>query len=161
MRMLVYKRTHCGDPDPKTGVFGNHKCMGQVRGWKFDAVIGVGGIGPKPVKNGIARRLTWVGIGPHKTGDPCRPKVMFDHFLYYGKTGKLLSDLAPVLAKHLYDGKARVLMDSLSDEERREVKRILKLARNAPPSGHLKGMPQPTSRNTGGKCRSNSCCRKS
>jgi len=151
MRTLIYKRTHSGDPDPKKGVFGNHDCMGQVRGWNFDAVIGVGGIGREPQDNGIAGKLTWVGIRPHKTGDRRRPKVTFDHFLYYGEDGKLLSDLAPVLAKHVYDGRARVLMDSLSDEEQREVEKILKLARNAPPSGQLKAAFQPPSRNTCGK----------
>ena len=29
MRTLIYKRTHTGDPDPKTGVFGNNDCMGS------------------------------------------------------------------------------------------------------------------------------------
>ncbi len=40
MRTLIYKRTHSGDPDPETGVFGNHDCMGRVKDWQFDAVIG-------------------------------------------------------------------------------------------------------------------------
>lgn len=154
MRTLIYKRTHCGDPDPETGVFGNQDCMKTVRGRRFDAVIGVGGIGSEPQDNGIARKLTWVGIGPHKAGDPRRPKVTFDHFLHYGKDGRLLREFAPKLAKHLYDGKARVIMDSLSDEERREVEVILDLARNAPPSGRLKGISHPISRNRRGKCRS-------
>src|SRR4051812_45820013 len=48
MRTLVYKRTHSGDPDPKMGVFGNHDCMGEVRAWPFDAVIGIGGVGQQP-----------------------------------------------------------------------------------------------------------------
>ncbi len=161
MRTLIYKRTHCGDPISKTGVFGNHDCMGQVRGWNFDAVIGVGGTGSKPQVNGIAGKLTWVGIGPHKTGDSRCPQVTFAHFLYYGETGKPLSDIAPVLAKRLYDGKARVLMDSLSDEERREVNKILRLARNAQPSPGLKSASRPVSPQTGCKCRSKSRCVKS
>ena len=158
MRTLIYKRTHSGDPDPKTGIFGCHDCMGQVRGWDYDAVIGVGGIGSEPQRNNIAGKLTWVGISPHKTGDPRRLKVAFDHFLYYGEDGKLLSELAPVLAKHLYDGKARVLMDSLSDEERREVKKILRLAEDAPPSGRLKSVQQASTSKTAGKCRTGSRC---
>jgi hypothetical protein len=161
MRTLIYKRTHSGDPDPRTGVFGNSDCMKTVRAWNFNAVIGVGGIGPEPVKNCIAGKLTWVGIGPHKAGDPRRPKVTFDHFLYYGEDGKMLSEFAPVLAKHLYDGKARVIMDSLSDEERREVEVILGLARNAPPSGRLKGALQRNARRTGGRCRPPSRCGRS
>ena len=46
MRVLVYKRTHNGDPDT-SGCFGVYDCMGAVRDWEFDAVIGVGGIGPE------------------------------------------------------------------------------------------------------------------
>ena len=65
MRTLIYKRTHSGDPDPVAGVFGNHDCMGSVKGWDFDAVIGIGGIGPEPKRNRIAGKLTWIGIGPH------------------------------------------------------------------------------------------------
>jgi hypothetical protein len=45
MNTLVYKRTHTGDPD-ESGIFGIHDCMGQVRGWNFGAVIGVGGKSP-------------------------------------------------------------------------------------------------------------------
>ena len=87
MRTLIYKRTHSGDPDPASGVFGNANCMRSVRAWPFDAVIGIGGIGPEPTRKGIAGKLTWIGIGPHKTGDPRRPHVTFDHFLYLAKRG--------------------------------------------------------------------------
>jgi len=38
MRILIYKRTHIGDPDAKCQ-FGNQGCMGRVRGFAFDAVI--------------------------------------------------------------------------------------------------------------------------
>ena len=38
-RILVYKRTHLSDPDPKTRVFGNCDCMGGVRNYAFDAVF--------------------------------------------------------------------------------------------------------------------------
>lgn len=164
MRTLIYKRTHCGDPDPEAGIFGNNKCMGQVRGWSFDAVIGVGGIGREPQKNCIARKLTWVGIGPHKTGDPRRPCVTFDHFLYYGKQGPLLETLAPALAKHMYDGYVRVMIrDSSSpDQESQEVKRILNLAGNEPPSGQLCGTGafQRISSNANCKRRSKPCHRR-
>jgi hypothetical protein len=66
MRTLIYKRTHTGDPDPTTGVFGNHDCMGSVRGWQFDAVIGVGGVGREPKSHRIAGKLTWIGINPER-----------------------------------------------------------------------------------------------
>ena len=39
MRTLIYKRTHPGDPGPE-GQFGIHGCMGQVRTWGFEAVVG-------------------------------------------------------------------------------------------------------------------------
>ena len=81
MRVLIYKRTHNGDPD-KWGCFGCHNCMGQVRRWPFDAVIGVGGIGRIPEANGIARKLNWIGIGPRKTPRGKRgPLITFEHFL--------------------------------------------------------------------------------
>jgi hypothetical protein len=39
MRILTYKRTHVGDPD-QDGRFGIYDCMGRVRNYPFDAVIG-------------------------------------------------------------------------------------------------------------------------
>src|SRR4051812_12792912 len=118
MRTLVYKRTHSGDPDPASGVFGNNNCMRSVRGWNFDAVIGIGGVGAEPIRHGIAGKLTWVGIGPRKTGDPRRPHVTFDHFVYYGEAGPPFAEVAPVLAHHVYSRNVRVIMDSLSEPER-------------------------------------------
>jgi hypothetical protein len=47
MRTLIYKRTHPGDPDT-TGRFGVCDCMGRVRTWDFEAVIGVGGLSHEP-----------------------------------------------------------------------------------------------------------------
>ena len=65
MRILTYKRTHTGDPDIN-GVFGSHDCMGQVREYDFDAVIGIGGIGAEPRSYGIDRKINWVGINAKK-----------------------------------------------------------------------------------------------
>ena len=157
MRTLIYKRTHSGDPNPKTGVFGNNDCMGRVRGWSFDAVIGVGGIGREPQKNCIARKLTWVGIGPHKSSGQRCPLVTFDHFLYYGEHGPLFEELAPKLARHIYGGNVRVILDSLSENEHLEVEKILDLARNEPPSKQLAGASQRNSQETICKRRSKSC----
>src|SRR5207302_400083 len=111
----------------------------------------------EPQRHGIARKLTWVGIGPHKTGDSQRPKVTFDHFRYYGKMGLLLEEVAPALARRMYDKKARMLIDSLSPAERLEVEKILDRARGAPPSGQLKGVPQRNFQETSDKCRSTTC----
>ena len=142
MRTLIYKRTHEGDPDPEKGIFGNNDCMKQVRGWSFDAIIGVGGIGPEPQKKGIARKLTWIGVGSHKSSGQRCPLVTFDHFLYLGKLGPLLDELAPNLAKHIYDGKVRMIMDSLSKEEHLEVAKILNLAMHAPSSRRTAAVSQ-------------------
>jgi hypothetical protein len=96
MRTLIYKRTHHGDPDP-AGRFGTYDCMGRVRSWKFDAVIGVGGIGAEPVTHGLAGKVNWIGIGPHRADAPGKrgPIVTFDHFLFYGAGGPLFAPLAP------------------------------------------------------------------
>lgn len=142
MPTLIYKRVHNGDPDPVSGVFGCNKCMKSVRRWPFDAVIGVGGVGREPQKEGIARKLTWVGIGPQQSGigeDGYR-LLTFHHFLYYGDTGPLLEDKAQALARRIYEGGVRLIWDtSLSADERQDVNKILDLAKDAPPSGQLAG----------------------
>lgn len=143
MRTLIYKRTHTGDPDPASGVFGNNNCMGQIRGWPFDAVIGVGGIGKYAQAEGISRLLPWIGIGAHKTDDLRRPLVTFDHFSYRGERGPMLDEIAPNLAKHIYGKNVRVITSSsLSETESAEVAKILKLARRAPPSQGARGNPR-------------------
>ncbi len=134
MRILIYKRTHSGDPDPETGVFGNHNCMGMMRGWRFDAVIGIGGVRSEPQRHAIARKLTWIGIGPRKLDDGPRPKLAFKHFLHFGKRGQLLEKIAPTLAKRMYGKNVRFLLDSLSEKEKSEITRILCLAKDAPRS---------------------------
>jgi hypothetical protein len=144
-QILIYKRTHSGDPDKETGIFGNHDCMGQVRGRRYDAVIGVGGVGDEPQRHGIAKKLTWVGIGPHKNemSDRRGPLVTFDHFLYYGDRGPLLDDLAPALARRIYEktNVRSIMSRSLSEKARLEAEKILQIAEKAPPSGKLVRTP--------------------
>ncbi len=143
MRTLIYKRTHNGDPDPETGVFGNHDCMGEVRDWPFDAVIGIGGVGQEPKSHGIAGKLTWIGIGPQAIDHTGRgPQLIFQHFWYRGEVGSLLWANYPALASRMYDKNVRVLMHSPSSEPQegkiaaldREVREILRLAMDAPSS---------------------------
>jgi hypothetical protein len=158
MRILIYKRTHSGDPDPKTGVFGNHDCMGTVRGWPFDAVIGIGGVGREPQRYRIAGKLTWIGIGPQAIGYNGRgPQLIFRHFRCPGEDGPLLRTNYPTLASRMYDTNRRVLMHSLPSIERhdgelanldRDVTEILRLAKHAPPSNG----PHRYSKKTSGKC---------
>jgi len=66
MRTLIYKRTHKGDPDVK-GHFGVSDCMGRVRQYPFDAVIGIGGIGRELAAKGIRGKVNWTGIGAEKS----------------------------------------------------------------------------------------------
>ncbi len=165
MRTLIYKRTHNGDPHPETGgIFGIHECMRRVRGWPFNAVIGVGGIGREPQQEGIARKLTWVGIDPHEAGmgKDGHPLLKFDHFRYYGEKGPLLKDVAPALAKRIYDGRVRLIWDSsLPEKERDEVKNILDRAKKELFSGQRKTTPLPNAEQTSNERRSNSCCGRS
>ena len=81
MRTLVYKMTHIGDPHPVEGKWGRTGCMGQVRGYDFDAVIGVGGTS---AGDGIGGRVVWIGVGPRKTGDQKEPVVTFDRSCFTG-----------------------------------------------------------------------------
>src|SRR5258708_8428758 len=121
MRTLIYKRTHNGDPDA-AGRFGIHDCMGQVRSWDFEAVIGVGGKGAEPRSHGLAGKVNWIGIGPHKGAWKKRgPIVTFDHFLYFGSAGPSFFDRAPLLALPLYSRNVPVLMDAIGPSERREI----------------------------------------
>jgi hypothetical protein len=156
MRTLIYKRTHTGDPD-KQGRFGLRDCMGQVRSILFEAVIGIGGDSREPVLTGIANKLTWIGIGPHvKNVGICGPVVMFDRFILWDSEGQDFRHLAPVLAKRFYTHPApRFLVNDLSDIERKEVEKILKMAKDAPPSAgkpvcklETDGMPKQNCRRT-------------
>lgn len=125
MPTLVYKRTHHGDPD-SLGLFGIRDCMGSVRSWAFDWVIGVGGQGAEAESNDIARKLNWIGVGAHKTyvrgmDDPI---VTFDQFRDFGTGGPLLQPIAPNLARRMYEKRARAMVD-FSPMELAEIKKIL------------------------------------
>jgi hypothetical protein len=134
MRTLIYKRTHPGDPD-RQGRFGIEDCMGQVRTWRFDAVIGVGGIGSEPRSHGLDGKVNWIGIGPHRVGTARRgPVLTFDHFWLRESDGPSFWRLAQHLAERMYSTNVRVLMDDLNEHERAEVQQVLALAKNAPSS---------------------------
>ena len=135
MRVLVYKRTHSGDPDAN-GCFGAYDCMGAVRKRTFDAVIGVGGIGREAQANGIAGKVNWLGIGPHKVAVRGKrgPEVTFDHFLDYGTDGPDFRELAPLLAERMYSRNVRSLLHGITPPEHAEAADILYVAMDAPPS---------------------------
>ena len=127
MRILIYKRTHIGDPD-QNGRFGIYDCMGRVRSYAFDAVIGVGGIGKEPKSYGIDRKINWVGINPKKRQDHCGTGVVviFENFLLLDEQGPLLNTLAPLLAKRMYERGARILLNGYSVPEHAEAEAILR-----------------------------------
>jgi hypothetical protein len=116
--------------------------MGRVRDYDFDAVIGVGGIGPEAISNRIEPRVMWIGIGRHNNTRPLGyrgPQLGFDHFFMYGpNTGPELDVEAENLAKHLYKGGARFLLN-LTDVEHQEALKILACALKAPPSRGVVG----------------------
>ncbi len=126
MRILTYKRTHVGDPDQE-GRFGIYNCMGNIRDYKYDAVIGVGGVGAEPRCFGIDRKINWVGINPTRSPSSRNGgvEVTFEHFLLLEDRGPLLEELAPVLAKRLFKGGARLLLSDYSIDERSEAEKIL------------------------------------
>jgi hypothetical protein len=134
LKTLVYKRTHTGDPD-RYGRFGIHGCMGRVRAWAFDAVIGIGGMGAEPTADGIDGRITWIGIGPRKVQgkDPRAPLVTFDRFILFDRQGPFLYERAPHLARRMYERGVRALLYP-SPVESKEISGLLDLARGAPPS---------------------------
>jgi hypothetical protein len=130
MRILIYKRTHVGDPDAGRQ-FGNEGCMGRIRGFAFDAVIGVGGISGLPTQQGIAERINWVGRRLKKSSNPIDsrgPLVSFSakDFRLFEQQGPLLSKVAPLLAKRVFDSRARFFFRSLSPAEQREAQQLIK-----------------------------------
>jgi hypothetical protein len=129
MKVLIYKRTHTGDPD-NSGCFGVYDCMGQVRSWTFGAVIGVGGVSRAPVRQGIARKVTWVGIGPTPTGvaGDGFPILAFQRFRLMETNGPWLKDLATELAQRMFAKAGPRFLKMEADDE---IKAILKLARKA------------------------------
>jgi hypothetical protein len=130
MRILVYKRTHVGDTDGNRR-FGNEGCMGRIRGFTFDAVIGVGGISGLPTRQGIAAKINWVGRRPQKLTNPIDsrgPLVSFrpKDFRLFEQQGPLLANEAPLLARRVFGSRARFFFDSLSRAEQQEAENLLK-----------------------------------
>lgn len=109
MRVLIYKRTHTGDPC-KCGVFGVHDCMGRIREWNYDAVLG---IGAKTAPKTLTGRLTWVGISRQrgdekykrrrmgKRGPVCNSVFTFMHFHLMNDKGPSLDRCAPCLQDYM------------------------------------------------------------
>lgn len=134
MNTLVYKRTHSGDPD-QLGRFGVDDCMGRVRGWGFDSVIGVGGKSPDPGHEGIALKVNWVGIGSSKSDVGRRgPLVQFECFVQLEDGGPELRELAPQLFQYMFVKQhvRAVLSQNLPPTLQREIQGILRWALEQP-----------------------------
>lgn len=131
MRILTYKRTHIGDPD-QSGRFGISDCMGKVRDFLYDAVIGVGGTGYEPRSYGIDRKINWVGIGPRRATrvNGYRAGIIeFEHFVILERNGPLLQSMAPNLAQKMYNGR-RYILHAYSEIEKAEAIAIVEWAKN-------------------------------
>jgi len=133
--VLIYRRTHTGDPDKK-GVFGCNGCMGSVRSWDYDAVIGIGGIRPWAGDEGIARKVNWIGIGPKREPvNSDNPLVSFSKFISWDEKGPFLIDCAPELYKYMFEqGHIPRTGKSFPDDIYKEILDLLDLADTAPPS---------------------------
>jgi hypothetical protein len=99
--------------------------MGTARDREFDAVIGVGGIGPEAGSNGIDGQVNWIGIGPHKryVHGKRGPEVLFDHYLAFGTNGPDFCEIAPQLAARMYGENVRSILDGMNDAEHEEAER--------------------------------------
>ncbi|WP_230623519.1 hypothetical protein, partial [Vibrio alginolyticus] len=131
-RILVYKRTHTGDPN-LDGDFGVNDCMGKVREYEYDAVIGVGGTGSEPTQYGIQRKVNWVGIksGQSPSSVAMRGDIIhFDKFVLLEHQGPDFEQLAPLLARRLYYENARFLLSSLSPQELAEANKVIEYCLN-------------------------------
>lgn len=130
-RVLIYKRNHTGDPD-RNGTFGCHDCMGKIRGYQYDAVIGIGVSKPWAGYEGIADRITWVGVGPRRVGNQKArgaPLIRFERWRVFDARGKDFKRFAPRLSAYFYEKHRRYFFsERLSDDIQRDIARILKLA---------------------------------
>jgi hypothetical protein len=125
--------THKGDPDPDLGCWGVEDCMGQVRGYDFDAVIGIGGRSWWTDQTSRVGEIVWIGVGPQVVIEGRRgPVLRFAHFRYFQEGELVLRQIAPKLGKAMYN--CRLKLYGFSQLEEQEIKRICRLAMKAGPS---------------------------
>jgi hypothetical protein len=150
MATLVYKMTHTGDPDSDLGWWGVSDCMGQVRGFPFDAVIGISGRSWWTNQTRRRGEIVWIGVGPEKVDEENRgPVLRFARFRHFGEGEQILSEIAPELDKSMHFRRFRLYAFSRIEEQ--EIEQILKLALKAGPSASC---PQATkTQSDGDECR--------
>jgi len=158
-RIMIYRRTHTGDPNQE-GVFGCNDCMKSFRNRSYDAVVGIGGLKPDSGCEDIAKKINWVGIGPTKINpDSYDPKkldpesyelkkfdssekrfkglwVIFDNFLLLDDQGPYLEEIAPRLYEYIFEKKGIIRNPGYCPVELYDevANKILSLAAKAPPS---------------------------
>ena len=136
-------------------------CMGKVRSWTFDSVIGIGGTSPDRGDEDIAERITWVGSGARPASRHRRrgPTITFEHFIRLDETGPLLRDMAPRLYEHMFlqkriprAGLSLNLPVELQDEIREVIKWVFRSKKRK-----KKPAPLPVPATTAGSACS--CCK--
>ena len=137
MRVLIYKRTHKHDPD-ESGIFGIQDCMGQIRNWNYDAVIGIGGKSAWEGHTDIKYKINWIGLEPKVIGSTKRGNlVAFAHFELYEENGSDIKEHYPELFNYMYVDGNRKRFDMSSDLPEsvfEEVKVILDSIKDSPTS---------------------------
>ncbi|MBS2210172.1 hypothetical protein KEM09_02100 [Carboxylicivirga mesophila] len=136
MRVLIYKRTHKGDPDDK-GVFGNQDCMGRIRNWDYDAVIGIGGKTTFKGDEDIKYKINWIGLKPQRFNSESKRGnyVAFSHFALFEEKGEEINYHYPHLFVYMYSSRKRFDMASeLPSKVYEEVLKILDSVKSYPPS---------------------------
>lgn len=140
MRVLIYKQTHIGDPD-QYGCWGQTDCMGRIRNIQYDAVISAGGISAWPEKEGIAGKVTWLGLAPtkFKQHDFRGAIIQFQKFTRFETNGPQLSLEAPTLARHLFEGRSRyfIAKGKELEEAKALIEKYLNSQSNCMPSKKL------------------------
>lgn len=144
--VLIYKRTHPGDPSP-FGEFGNEDCMGQVRNFGFDFVIGVGGIGPEARSHHLNGKINWVGRWPTRGPHPWSKRgelVTFapGDFRIFEESGPLLRNVSATLNNRVYKNRNRFLFDALTKRERLEAVQVITKLLALPAEGIVPATPE-------------------
>lgn len=147
MRIFVYVMTHPGDPNEQ-GCWGCADCMGQKRGWDYEAVIGVGGVGAE--KYGFGGKVKWIGITPTYTDVGLKgPEVTFKHFRYFKKDAP---SIPPRLAARIKRAPRGFM--SLTTTEQKQAEELLEMVKRAPASETLS--ESRVKKNESGSCPSRS-----
>ncbi len=134
MKILIYKRTHKGDPDER-GIFGINDCMGRIR--DYDAVIGIGGKAPWKDDQDIRHKINWVGLEPRWINAEGKRAqcVVFSNFELFEEKGLDIKANFPNLFNYIYDTQKRFEIPSeLPEDVLKEVQQILKSVEKSKPS---------------------------